>query len=90
MSRFRRRWASDGSTKARGSVERNTQCACATCHVYVDELWIKQIGAAPPESSEEGLLQFVEDWRDSSRLACQIAITDDLDGLVLRLPVRQH
>jgi len=65
-------------------------CACATCHVYFDERWIKKIGTAPPESAEESLLQFAEDCRDSSRLACQIVITDDLDGLVLRLPAGQH
>lgn len=62
-------------------------CACATCHVYVDDAWTDKTG--PAESMEEDMLDFAFDVRDSSRLSCQIKITDELDGLVVRLPEKQ-
>jgi len=62
--------------------------ACGTCHVYVDEAWTGQVGSA--EGTEKNMLQFIDNARDNSRLACQIAITEKLDGLVLRLPAAQH
>ncbi|MGB3811457.1 MAG: 2Fe-2S iron-sulfur cluster-binding protein [Parvibaculum sp.] len=63
--------------------------ACATCHVYVDPDWIEKTGTAA-EGLEKSMLDFAEDVRETSRLACQIAITDELDGLILRLPEKQH
>ncbi|MFZ3034528.1 MAG: 2Fe-2S iron-sulfur cluster-binding protein [Parvibaculum sp.] len=63
--------------------------ACATCHVYVDPAWIAKTGAASSDM-EKSMLDFAEEVRDNSRLACQISITDDLDGLVLKLPEKQH
>jgi 2Fe-2S ferredoxin len=63
--------------------------ACATCHVYVDPAWIAKTGAAE-EGMEKSMLEFAEDVRDNSRLACQIKLTDELDGLVLKLPEKQH
>ncbi len=65
-------------------------CACATCHVYVDPAWLDKVGRAVEGKMEAELLQFAEDFRETSRLACQINITDDLDGLVLRIPAGQH
>ena len=65
-------------------------CACATCHVYVDPEWIDRVGRAAEGEMEAELLQFAEDCRDNSRLACQINITDELDGLVLNIPAGQH
>jgi 2Fe-2S ferredoxin len=65
-------------------------CACATCHVYVDPAWIDKVGRAVEGEMEAELLQFAEDFRDNSRLACQIDITDALDGLVLNIPSGQH
>ena len=62
-------------------------CACATCHVYVDADW--QAKAGKPESMEEDMLDFAFDVRAESRLACQIKVTDALDGLVLRIPAKQ-
>jgi 2Fe-2S ferredoxin len=62
-------------------------CACATCHVYVDEAWQTIVG--PPTSMEEDMLDFAYDVRASSRLSCQIKVTDALDGVVLRTPERQ-
>ena len=63
--------------------------ACATCHVYVDPSWIGRTGPAV-EGMEKSMLEFAEDVRENSRLACQISITDELDGLILRLPEKQH
>jgi 2Fe-2S ferredoxin len=62
-------------------------CACATCHVYVDEAWIAATGR--PEGMEEDMLDFAFDVRPNSRLSCQIKVSDALDGLVVRTPVRQ-
>ena len=62
-------------------------CACATCHVYVDDAWTAKTGA--PEAMEEDMLDFAVDVRPTSRLSCQIKITDALDGLVVHVPERQ-
>jgi 2Fe-2S ferredoxin len=62
-------------------------CACATCHVYVDEAWTDIVG--DPEPMEEDMLDFAFDVRPNSRLSCQIKVSDELDGLVVRVPERQ-
>ena len=62
-------------------------CACATCHVYVDDAWAEKTGHAEP--MEEDMLDFAFDVRPNSRLSCQIRVRDDLDGLVVRTPARQ-
>lgn len=62
-------------------------CACATCHVYVDEAWSDKVGTR--ESMEEDMLDFAFNVRDESRLCCQISISDALDGLVVRVPEKQ-
>jgi ferredoxin, 2Fe-2S len=62
-------------------------CACATCHVYIDEEWRGKTGEASP--MEEDMLDFGFDVRPSSRLSCQIKVSEDLDGLVVRTPARQ-
>lgn len=62
-------------------------CACATCHVYVDEAWTDKVGQPAP--MEEDMLDFAFDVRPNSRLSCQIRIKNELDGLVVRTPSRQ-
>lgn len=63
-------------------------CACATCHVYVDEAFE---GATGEKSAmEESMLDFAEEVKPNSRLSCQIKVTDALDGLVVRMPESQH
>ncbi len=62
-------------------------CACATCHVYVDEAWAGKAGE--PSPMEEDMLDFAFDVRPTSRLSCQIKVTADLDGLVVTTPERQ-
>src|SRR3546814_13165261 len=62
-------------------------CACATCHVYIDDEWLAITG--PARETESELLTLVEDFTASSRLSCQIDITDAMDGLIVRLPEAQ-
>jgi ferredoxin, 2Fe-2S len=62
-------------------------CACATCHVYVDEVWVGKTGE--PSPMEEDMLDFAFDVRPTSRLSCQIKVAEDLDGLVVTTPPRQ-
>ena len=62
-------------------------CACATCHVYVDEAWREATGHPAP--MEEDMLDFAYDVRPNSRLSCQIRVSDALDGLVVGVPERQ-
>jgi len=62
-------------------------CACATCHVYVDEAWTQAAGA--PEAMEEDMLDFAYDVRPTSRLSCQIRVSEALDGLTVTVPKRQ-
>ena len=59
-------------------------CACATCHVYVDEAWTEKVGK--PEAMEESMLDFAYEPKETSRLSCQIQVSDKLDGLIVRLP----
>ncbi|WP_417685950.1 2Fe-2S iron-sulfur cluster-binding protein [Roseibium sp.] len=62
-------------------------CACATCHVYVDEAWAGKVGS--PEPMEEDMLDFAYDVKPTSRLSCQVKVTEELDGLVVHVPERQ-
>ena len=62
-------------------------CACATCHIYVDEAWLGKVGSA--ENIEKEMLDFVDGVEDNSRLSCQIEVTDELDGMVVRMPESQ-
>jgi len=62
-------------------------CACATCHVYVEEGWVEKVGK--PSPMEEDMLDFGFDVRPNSRLSCQIKVSDEIDGLVVAIPERQ-
>src|ERR1700712_1887181 len=62
-------------------------CACATCHVYVDEAWVAITGKA--SQMEEDMLDFAFEVRPNSRLSCQIKVTSQLDGLVVTTPSKQ-
>jgi ferredoxin, 2Fe-2S len=66
------------------------ECACATCHVYVDAPWLAAIGTPVPGSQEASMLSFAALARPDSRLSCQITVNEALDGLVVRLPEGQH
>jgi 2Fe-2S ferredoxin len=62
-------------------------CACATCHVYVDPEWLDKVST--PSTTEIEMLGFVQEPQPNSRLACQITITEALEGLVVRTPKNQ-
>ena len=62
-------------------------CACATCHVYVDDAFAEIVGK--PSAMEEDMLDFAYDVRPTSRLSCQITVKDNLEGLVVHVPERQ-
>src|SRR5437588_12972957 len=57
-------------------------CACATCHVYVDEAWREKVGAPTP--MEEDMLDFALDVQPNSMLACQIKVSDEHEVLVVQ------
>ncbi len=62
-------------------------CACATCHVYVDDAWLSKLN--PMGSMEESMLDFADGVQPNSRLSCQIVVNEGLDGLVVTIPESQ-
>lgn len=63
-------------------------CQCATCHVYVEEPWVAKLGAV--EETEDAMLDCTTEPRQpGSRLCCQLTLTPELDGMVVRLPAMQ-
>jgi 2Fe-2S ferredoxin len=89
--------ARNGQSVMEGAVKNNIPgidadcggaCACATCHVYVDDAWTDKTGKA--SVMEESMLDFANDLQPNSRLSCQITVSDALDGLIVRLPEYQH
>ena len=58
-------------------------CSCATCHVILDEYWMKQLGE--PEALEANMLEFAEGASATSRLSCQIEVTEQLDGMIVHV-----
>ena len=88
-----------GKTLMRGAVDNNVpgidadcggECACATCHVYVDAAWLDKTGLPEPGSQEATMLSFAASAEPNSRLSCQIKMRPDLAGIVLRMPEGQH
>lgn len=63
-------------------------CACATCHVYVDPAFADKTGEK--EAMEQSMLDFAENVQETSRLSCQIRVSDALDGLRVTTPESQH
>lgn len=63
------------------------ECACSTCHCYVDSSWIERLPIA--KADELGLIEFAWEPKRGSRLTCQLPVTEALDGLILHLPERQ-
>ena len=61
--------------------------ACATCHVYVDEKWFNKL--KKKEEGEEDMLDMAYQPSKFSRLSCQLLVSDELDGLILRMPSKQ-
>lgn len=63
-------------------------CACATCKVVIDPAWVARLTEAGP--LEQSVIDEDEVEAEHLRLSCQITVTDDLDGLVVRIPARQR
>ncbi len=89
--------APGGTTLMRAAVDNDVpgidgdcggQCACATCHVFVEPEWLGRVGGRTPREAD--MLNFAAELRDSSRLACQICLGDEHEGLVVRMPEGQH
>ena len=87
---------SNGLSVMEGAVQNNISgidadcggsCACATCHVYVDEKWFNKL--PKKESAEEDMLDMAFEPNKFSRLSCQITVTDKLDGMVVKTPSKQ-
>ena len=88
--------AEDGSTVMETAIRNDIagivaecggSCACATCHVYVDDAWLEKTGKAGP--LEEDMLDFAFDVRPNSRLSCQLTVSAELDGLSVTTPEQQ-
>jgi 2Fe-2S ferredoxin len=62
-------------------------CACATCHVYIEEPWSGKI--PPPSKEEKEMIDCALHVTTHSRLSCQVTITAALEGLVVNLPESQ-
>lgn len=62
-------------------------CACATCHVFVDDAFLEQVGG--PNDLEDAMLDMKDDRGERSRLSCQIEVTPALEGLRLTIPEHQ-
>jgi 2Fe-2S ferredoxin len=86
-----------GLSVMQGAIEHNIpgidadcggECACATCHVFVPEDWLARTGQ--PNEQEASMLGFAATAQPNSRLACQITMSDALDGLVVHMPEAQH
>src|ERR1700692_2942044 len=64
-------------------------CMCATCHVYVDEAWLPRLN--PMDDTEAEMLNATAaERRANSRLSCQIPVSKELDGLIVRMPETQQ
>ena len=86
----------NGLTVMEGAIQNNIPgidadcgggCACATCHVYVDEKWFSKL--SNKEDAEKDMLDVAFEPNSFSRLSCQIMISDELDGLVVKMPSKQ-
>ena len=64
-------------------------CACATCHLYVDQMWWARIGE-PRSATERDVLGFTDSQQNTSRLGYQVEVTEQMEGLIVRLPRGQH
>jgi 2Fe-2S ferredoxin len=63
--------------------------SCATCHCYVDEAWTDAAGGPSSEAEAELLESAAAEVKPTSRLSCQLVVTEALDGLVVHMPEHQ-
>ena len=86
----------NGLTIMEGAVQNNIpgidadcggSCACATCHIYINEEWFSKLPKS--EEAEQDMLDVAYEPKKYSRLGCQITVTDELDGIVVKMPLKQ-
>ena len=86
----------NGLTVMEGAIQNNipgidADCggsmACATCHVYVKEEWFNKL--PKKEDGEEDMLDMAFEPNKFSRLSCQLTVSEELEGLVVKLPEKQ-
>ena len=86
----------NGLTVMEGAVQNNipgidADCggsmACATCHVYVKEEWFDKL--PKKEDGEEDMIDMAYEPNKFSRLSCQLIVSNELEGLVVKLPEKQ-
>ena len=63
-------------------------CTCSTCHCYVAAPWFERVGV--PEGDEKDILEYVPEYQPNSRLSCQVVLSDDLDGIVVEIPIPEQ
>jgi 2Fe-2S ferredoxin len=87
----------EGETLMRGAVDHQVPgidgdcggcAACGTCHIHIAAPWLATVG--PASDAEREMLQFADGAAEDSRLACQIRMRDELDGIVVHTPESQH
>lgn len=64
--------------------------SCATCHCYIDDAWAVKVGGPSSEVEEELLGSTSSELKPTSRLSCQVIMSDALDGLIVHLPESQY
>ena len=62
-------------------------CACATCHVYVDEKWFDKLKTK--DEAEQDMLDMAFEPNQFSRLSCQISVSNELEGMIVKIPSKQ-
>jgi len=87
---------SNGLTVMEGAIQNNIpgidadcggSCACATCHVYIDEKWFTKL--PEKQNAEQDMLDMAFEPNKFSRLSCQITVGDELNGMVVKMPSKQ-
>ncbi len=62
-------------------------CACGTCHCALPQEWFERVAA--PEADEADMLEFVIDPQPTSRLSCQVLVTEEMQGMEINVPDTQ-
>lgn len=63
-------------------------CSCATCHAFIEGDWFNRL--PPAGATEESMLEGLLEYQPNSRLTCQIEVTEEMEGLRVRLPTSQN
>jgi ferredoxin len=78
--------AQDNGINLEGACD--SSLACATCHVVIDREWYARL--PPPVTDETDMLDLAKGQTHTSRLSCQIKLSEDLDGLVVKIPAGEQ